>query len=197
MPLSKYDHYNTHYDNRTYRAFRQALEYSAQYGQLSDTQTNEDFINTAMNLLIDASFERCGIAGYNDSEVRLMQFIGSLDSRVATCARVHLTNFSDPSPKPNMHTLTTASQNAETATAALSDTQIWRARTALEWTNAAVHLLHAASAMMTQHDRDALENVDQSLRCLFIGMTEAWEDMTISRSFMAWLSQLVSTGETP
>lgn len=194
MPLSKYDHYNTHYDNRTYRAFRQALEDSAEYGRLSASQTNEDFINTAVNLLIDAGFERCSIPGNTDAEVRLMQFISSLDSRVATCARVHLNNFSDPSRQPDMQTLTTATQNAETA-AALSDTQTWRAWTALEWTNAAVHLLHTASAVMTQRDPDALENVDQALKCLFIGMTEAWEDLTISRSFMAWLRQLVSTGD--
>lgn len=197
MPLSKYDHYNTHYDNRTYRAFRQALEDSAQYGRFSESQTNEDFINTAMNLLIDASFERCGIAGYTDSEMRLMQFIESLDSRVATCARVHLANFGDPSRKPNTQTLNAATQTAQTAATSLSVSQSWRARTAFEWTNAVVHLLHAASAMMTQQDSDALDHVDQALRCLFIGMTEAWEDMTISRSFMAWLRQLVSTGETP
>ncbi len=175
IPQHVYDWYNSHYCNASYRAFRDALTESARYGQLSATQSNDEFIGDIMNLLIDASFERSGAERHYGAEAQLIQQIAHLDSRLTTLARVHLMNFGG-SPKEEVEqALLDARLLAETAAQKASDIHSWRGRVAYAWASAAMFLLHAAFAILIENVNDlyTLEKVDRALDHLRNGLIEA------------------------
>ncbi len=93
IPPQIYDTYHLYYNNTTYRAFREALEEAARFGALHVDQSNEEFIVLAMNLLIDASLERCHAALYEGIEAQLREMLRPLDSRLLGLAMRHLDNF--------------------------------------------------------------------------------------------------------
>jgi len=175
VPQRVYDWYNAHYCNASYRAFRDALTESAHYGQLSTTQSNDEFIGNTMNLLIDASFERSGAERHHGAEAQLMQQISHLDSRLTTLARVHLMNFNGSPQEEVEQVLLAARLLAETAAQKASDIHSWRGRVAYAWASAAMFLLHAALAVLIENVNDVytLEKVDRALDHLRNGLIEA------------------------
>jgi len=175
VPQRVYDLYNSHYCNASYRAFRDALTESAHYGQLSVTQSNDEFIGDTMNLLINASFERSGAERHQGAEAQLMQQIAHLDSRLTTLARIHLMNFNGSSQEEAEQALLDAHLLAETAVQKASDIHSWRGRVAYAWASAAMFLLHAAFAVLIENVNDVytLEKVDRALDHLRNGIFEA------------------------
>ncbi len=175
IPQRVYAWYNAHYCNASYRAFRDALTELAHYGQLSTTQSNDEFIGDIMNLLIDASFERSGAERHHGAEVQLMQQIAHLDSRLTTLARIHLMNFGGSAKEETEQALLDARLLAETAAQKASDIHSWRGRVAYAWANAAMFLLHAAFAILIENVNDVytLEKVDRALDHLRNGLIEA------------------------
>jgi len=175
VPQRVYEWYNSHFCNSSYRAFRDALTESAHYGQLSATQSNDEFIGDTMNLLIDASFERSGAEHHHGAEAQLMQQIAHLDSRLVTLARIHLMNFNGSAKEEAEQALLDARLLAETAVQKASDIHSWRGRVAYAWASAAMFLLHAAFAVLIENVNDlyTLEKVDRALDHLRNGIIEA------------------------
>jgi len=175
IPQPVCDWYNTHFSNSSYRAFGQALNESAQYGQLSDEQTNGEFIEQAMNLLINASLERSGATYYQNAENELIALIEQLDSRLLTLARLHLTNFDKFTQEKTEQALLEARTSAEVVARQASDLQSWRGRVAYAWISAATFLLHAAYAVLTDQTNEhyTLEKVGRAFEHLKSGMNEA------------------------
>ena len=198
VPQRVYDWYNAHYNNVTYRAFRDALVESSHYGPLSETKTDEQFIDTAMNLLIDASFERSGAECYRGAEAELIAHINPLDSRLATLSRLHLSHFGGAPPEEAEQMLINARQLAETAAQKASDIRSWRGRVAYSWATAAMFLLHAAAIVINEDHAASytLEKLDRALDHLQIGVLEAQQresDFTLTDTFIAWIRALVKT----
>jgi hypothetical protein len=194
VPQRVYDWYNAHYDNETYHAVRAALVASAHYGPLSANQSNEDFITTLMNLLIDASFERCGAERYAGAEARLMAALDPLDSRVTTLVRLHLANFDNRDHKDAAQSPQDARQAVDAAVQVTSEIPAWRGRVAYAWASAAFYLSHAAQTILDDANADSypLEKLDRALDHLQNGVLEAEQNgISFSDPFTAWIRALV------
>jgi hypothetical protein len=190
VPQRIYDWYNAHYSNVSYRAFRDALTESAGYGDLSDTETNEEFITATMNLLIDASFERSGAEHYQGAEARLMDKIAALDSRLTTLARIHLLKFGDSEQEAVEQALKEARAEVEAAARQAGDLHSWRGRVAFAWAYAAAYLLHAAQAILNDKNANSypLEKLDRAMFHLQNGIIEAEQNGV---AFETWFLELV------
>jgi hypothetical protein len=194
VPQRVYDGYNARYDNETYRAVRAVLVASSHYGPLSANQSNEEFITVLMNLLIDASFERCGTECYAGSEARLMAALDPLDSRIITLVRLHLANFDVPQHLHATRALQNVREAADAAVQVTSEIPAWRGRVAYAWASAALYLSHAAQTILEDTNADSypLEKLDRALDHLQNGVIEAEQNgVSFSDPFTTWIHALV------
>lgn len=194
IPQPVHDRYNQQYHHETYQAVREALLASARYGSLAPDQSNEDFIMATMNLLIDASFERCGAEAYAGSEARLLATLDPLDSRVTTLVRLHLANFDKPNAHDAAQALLDARQAVDVAAQVTSEIPAWRGGVAYAWASAAFYLSHAAQAILDEANTDSypLEKLDRALIQLQSGVLEAEQQgVHLSEAFTAWMRALV------
>src|SRR4030042_3707602 len=94
---SQYETYNRRYDNATYRAFTEKIEQLHHGGYLHSA--SPDFCDRATDLLISASFERVGVAGYAGKEAKLLALVTPYSQQLAELALDHLDRFAaDPQP---------------------------------------------------------------------------------------------------
>jgi hypothetical protein len=94
---SQYETYNRRYDNATYRAFTEKIEQLQRGGYLHTA--SPDFYDRATDLLINASFERVGVAGYTGKEAELLALVRPYSQQLAELALDHLDRFAaDPQP---------------------------------------------------------------------------------------------------
>lgn len=174
IPRSVLDHYNSSYNNQTYRIFRDKLR-----GLIG---MDDERLGAVMNLLIDASFERGGANCYAGAEASLMVEITPLGQRIIDLALAHLMHFGPKPQRPQETLQTTAHEQlrmAQTLTeqvaSTASDLRSWRGRVAFAWTSAATYLLHAASAVLldSHYDSYPAEKLDRALEQVYIGVLEA------------------------
>lgn len=97
-----YDAYNRLYNNTTYRAVTYEVEALQSSGVLP--LTGPDFYSVVTDLLINASFERLGVACYVGTEERLLALVRPYSAGLATLVEAHLANFS-PAPDVPAHLL--------------------------------------------------------------------------------------------
>jgi hypothetical protein len=190
------DHYNSHYNNGTYRAFRTALE---SLSKANPTYGGEAFEHRLTNLLIDASFERSQAARYQGAERSLMQSIRPLSPDLVTLALQHLANFGEVPATPAetrddqvLDQITAAQHLAEAATRDAADLQSWQGRMAFAWTSAAAYLLQATAAILvdTHYDSYPLEKLDRFLIYFRNGVSEARSArFSLSTAFLNWIMQ--------
>jgi len=196
VPQRVYDWYNAHYSNVSYRTFREALTGSARYGELSETESNDEFITIAMNLLIDASFERSGAEHYQGAEAQFMERLAHLDSRLTTLARIHLLKFGGSPQEAVEQALKEARMHVEAAAQKAGELHSWRGRVAFAWASAAAYLLHAALAILDETNANSypLEKLDRALTHLQNGIVEAEQnDVAFADGFTLWIRHLVKT----
>jgi hypothetical protein len=151
-----HDAYHLAYNNVTYRAFRAALEESAELSRYGDRPITEGFVTDAMNGLIDASFERLGSAIYKGSEATLCAMLRPLDSRLTGLAMRHLSNFgvsalpANPIPLPVLTqelSITRADLSAAEQDARRQDG--YKAHVAAEWLKVGRLFIGAATDLLT------------------------------------------------
>ncbi|MEP7287896.1 MAG: hypothetical protein ABI947_19265 [Chloroflexota bacterium] len=199
IPAKVYEHYNTRYNNYTYRLFEAKLlkliAHSPAYG-------GHAFAHTTLNLLIDASLERSGATFYAGAEVSLMQLIRPISADLVALARQHLENFA-PSTRPErpqsetdyaLYEILYAQESVELAVCRTSEVHSWRGRVAYAWVSAALSLLHAAAAVLVESHYDSypLEKLDQAMNSLRSAALEGQaQHFAFAADFVTWMRQLV------
>jgi hypothetical protein len=193
IPQSVLDQYNRQFNNRTYRAFSDRLKRLT----AGDTDCNEPFIDTALNLLIDASLGRAGASFYQEAEHSLLAHLRPANTDLVPLALTHLANFGPPphplpvAPEEHVQAQLTAAQGyAEDAARAASDLPAWRGRVAFMWASAAAYILQAASAILVESHYDSypLEKLDRGLAHFRNGASEAHScGFRLSAPFVDWV----------
>jgi hypothetical protein len=160
IPQPVLDDYNRHFNNRTYRAFSDRLHRFA----AADPTFGEVFIDTALNLLIDASLERAGAAFYHGAEQSLLVHLRPAPSDLVPLALVHLANFGptpDPAPvssKTASAQITSAREYAERPSARPPAAKTRVACGSPSWASAAPHPAGGERHPVESHDSYPLEN---------------------------------------
>src|SRR3954452_6464655 len=86
IPQTVLDHYNRCYLNSSYTAFKDSLKQRI----AGEPAYGDNYYDTALNLLIDASLERSGATFYQGAEQSLMTLLAPLDDEVRQLAYAHL-----------------------------------------------------------------------------------------------------------
>lgn len=194
-----YLHYNTRYNNYTYRLFEgKLLKLTAE----SQRHGGHAFRHTVLNLLIDASLERSGATFYAGAEASLMQLIRPISPDLVAFARQHLDNFA-ASTQPELpqtetefalHEIQYAQESVDAAVCQASDVHSWRGRVAYYWVSAAAFLLQAASAVLVEshYDDYPLEKLDRAMSLFQHGILEAQANrFGFAAEFVSWMRQIV------
>ena len=183
------EHYNKHYDNDLYRAFRDALA-----ANLPGGTAHPDHV-VLMNWLTDAAFDRSGAEGYQAAFAQLGAALMRFgDSELFILAEQHLAQFS-PTPTETLliagltHTANVLHAQAAQALPVASDCHTWRGRAAFWWLNAIAALSQAASALLTEQDTSYIqEKLGHSLRYLRNGVSEwAMINVSLTQPLLKWL----------
>jgi hypothetical protein len=200
LPESVLAHYNAHYCNDSYTAFRNRL---SDMLAARDFNGREGYEYTVMNLLIEASFERSSAALYDGAEENLYKMLRLLSERLIPLAQAHLAHFGSP---PNVEGRDTgtdwllwqlgrAQECAEDAVKEASDVRSWRGRVAYAWANAAAFLLHAASAILIESNDDsyALEKLHRAVQQIGYAVEDGnAHGLHIGSTFLKWITSRVS-----
>jgi hypothetical protein len=156
IPPQIYDAYRLAYNNVTYCDLRMALDEAAEIDLQRDSELTEAFIIKVMNLLIDASFERCGAVFYQGAEATLRQALEPLDSRLTGLALRHLANFgaspmvgTPTSVERLAHDLHIARAELSAAEQEARQQAGFKAALAAAWLKAAKWLIGAAADLLT------------------------------------------------
>mgnify|MGYP001493598952 CR=1 FL=1 len=188
IPQHMLDTYNTHYNNRTYRAFSAAL--AAALGldeRVARSEAHDERHNRIMNLLIDASFELVGSECHAGAGQQLGEALGVLDDHTPRLVRLaveHLNHFvTDKRPWEvheqiaHMASLALAEAARRALVRALDHAALlpgWRGTTAYYWLLASTQIIHSAEIVLRE-DPDAdylVEKFRKALEMLGMGTGE-------------------------
>jgi len=188
IPQHMLDTYNTHYNNRTYRAFSAAL--AAALGldeRVARSEAHDERHNRIMNLLIDASFELVGSECHAGAGQQLGEALGVLDDHTPRLVRLaveHLNHFvTDKRPWEvheqiaHMATLALAESARRALVRTLDHAALlpgWRGTTAYYWLLASTQIIHSAEIVLRE-DPDAdylVEKFRKALEMLGMGTGE-------------------------
>jgi hypothetical protein len=191
IPQPILDHYNTHYNNTTYRAFADALAASLPGGA-----AHPDHV-AVMNLLIDAAFERSGAALYQGAAMQLgAALIPYANPELFTLAEQHLHPFNMVADEAVLtagllHTLESLRTLADAAVRAASEHHGWRGRVAFWWLSAIAAIAQAAHAVLSEaHNSYVQEKLTTAILYLRNGLSEgAAAGLVMSHPVMNWFAR--------
>jgi hypothetical protein len=191
IPQPVLDHYNTHYNNTTYRAFSDALA-----ANLPGGAAHPDHI-AVMNLLIDAAFERSGAALYQSAAMQLGAALMTYDNpELFALAEQHLRQFNVTADETVLtagllHTLEKLRMLAEAAVRAASEHHGWRGRVAFWWLSAIAAIAQAAHAVLSEsHSSYVQEKLTTAILYLRNGLSEgAAAGLVMAHPVMNWFAR--------
>ncbi len=171
IPQAVLEHYHSHYNNVTYRAFADALAASLPGGT-----AHPDHV-AVMNLLIDTAFERSGAALYEGAAMQLgAALMPYANPELFALAEQHLHQFNMAADETVLtagllHTLDTIRTLADAAVRAASEG--WRGRVAFWWLSAIAAIAQAAHAVLSEaHSSYVQEKLTTAILYLRNGLSE-------------------------
>ncbi|SRR5581483_8406490 len=191
VPQNVLDHYNGHYNNDSYRAFREALAAGLPGGEAHPDHT------ALMNMLIDSAFERSGAELYRGASVRLgAALVKYQNLELFALAEQHLRHFDSNADETVLtagllHMLETLHILAESGARAASDHHGWRGRVVFWWLSAIAHIAQAAHAVLSEsHNSYVQEKLAAGARYLRDGVSEgAVGGLVMAYPIMNWFTR--------